>query len=358
MPCASGVICNVEGTVAPCNINDLPTPYEPIVMVGGNPLPAYELSLVNRPRSLSIDECLQLNFAKTNEEFIFGELIPPYIDVLGRGPHLRRTDQSSVKYQSHAKCYHNARPHGSLLYQHISAFYGPNSQEQLLSTDRINFIGREASTCKQGFQLMNSSLVKPEHKIVYTNPEYDYEGGYDVLKCPVYDEDLGCYIDPLFLMHKKGGCCDIDKWTERAIFLSSDQYYKGTCVSDEICAQDSTTAARLCPEGIICNEGSTNGASVVSDCADGYVCPSGTTRDSSLNVPWGQYLHLCTEGYFCGGGTAMSKSEENTCPSLYFCPTGSASAHIGSLANDSLRRSLKPLFIDPFKNQVNLRYMG
>ena len=120
VPCPSGILCGAEGAVTPCNLNDLPTPYEPIIMLDGTPLPAYELSLVNRPRPLSIDECLQLNVAKPYDEFFFGELIPPYIDILGRGPYLRRTDQSSVKYQSLAKCYRNLQPTGSLQYQRIT----------------------------------------------------------------------------------------------------------------------------------------------------------------------------------------------------------------------------------------------
>jgi hypothetical protein len=41
--------------------------------------------------------------------YFFGELIPPYIDVLGRGPHFRSTDQANVKYQKTAKCYKNTQ---------------------------------------------------------------------------------------------------------------------------------------------------------------------------------------------------------------------------------------------------------
>lgn len=47
------------------------------------------------------------------QEYFFGELIPPYIDKLGRGAHLRPTDSDNTLYQSEAKCYRNLQALGS-----------------------------------------------------------------------------------------------------------------------------------------------------------------------------------------------------------------------------------------------------
>ena len=79
-----------------------------------------------RPPPFSIDECLALNTKNSlSTEYFFGELIPPYIDILGRGPHFRASDQSSLKYQSIAKCYNNSQPHGSAVYMRMADYYGP-----------------------------------------------------------------------------------------------------------------------------------------------------------------------------------------------------------------------------------------
>lgn len=45
--------------------------------------------------------------------YFFGELIPPYIDKLGRGAHLRPTDSDNTLYQSEGKCYRNQQALGS-----------------------------------------------------------------------------------------------------------------------------------------------------------------------------------------------------------------------------------------------------
>ncbi|CAM9994559.1 unnamed protein product, partial [Sphacelaria rigidula] len=46
-------------------------------------------------------------------EYFYGELIPPYIDKLGRGALLRATDSDNTLYQSDAKCYYNQQALGS-----------------------------------------------------------------------------------------------------------------------------------------------------------------------------------------------------------------------------------------------------
>ncbi len=50
-----------------------------------------------------------------NQVYFYGELIPPYIDVLGRGPHFRATNGLSayLKYQtSNYGCYRNTQVYG------------------------------------------------------------------------------------------------------------------------------------------------------------------------------------------------------------------------------------------------------
>lgn len=48
-----------------------------------------------------------------DQVYFYGELIPPYIDKLGRGAHFRATDSESTLYQTEAKCYRNEQALGS-----------------------------------------------------------------------------------------------------------------------------------------------------------------------------------------------------------------------------------------------------
>ncbi|KAL7542925.1 hypothetical protein ACHAXR_012222, partial [Thalassiosira sp. AJA248-18] len=127
--CPTGVVCPLDGMTIPCSYTDLPTPFEPIVRdFRGMPAFEYTFPADIKPVSFSLDECLALNSdaeKATNPEYFFGELIPPYIDILGRGPHFRHSDQSSLKYQSVAKCYKNSQPRGSLVYMRMAEYHGP-----------------------------------------------------------------------------------------------------------------------------------------------------------------------------------------------------------------------------------------
>lgn len=79
------------GSTKPCARADLPSSYEPVIKVNNNPAleylyPSYILKIY-----YTYLECLQLNpgykagqmdpFFQT---YFFGELVPPYTDVLGR----------------------------------------------------------------------------------------------------------------------------------------------------------------------------------------------------------------------------------------------------------------------------------
>lgn len=53
--------------------------------------------------------------------YFYGELIPPYIDKLGRGTLLRPTDYDNTLYQADAKCYRNMQALGSKVNQECIA---------------------------------------------------------------------------------------------------------------------------------------------------------------------------------------------------------------------------------------------
>jgi hypothetical protein len=59
------------------------------------------------------------------QQYFYGEVIPPYIDVLGRGPNFRATDQLHLRFQSEAKCYFNPYRFGTGIYQRLADFLGP-----------------------------------------------------------------------------------------------------------------------------------------------------------------------------------------------------------------------------------------
>ena len=227
--CPPGVICPVDGMTNPCSKSDLPTPFDPVVNVNGIPVPEYWFPLSQRPPYFSSFECLKLN-AKfqandpsiVNQEFFYGELIPPYIDILGRGAHFRSSELSSLKYGNDAKCYRNVKPSGSAIYQKIVNYYGPEFKIQLviergdtkvnmnevadpILLSSVNHITHPSArefepsfNCTTRINLFNETLVIDEHKIVYTNPMYDFNGGYDIEKCPFFDESLNCFVDPTY----------------------------------------------------------------------------------------------------------------------------------------------------------------
>lgn len=198
--------------------------------------------------------------------------------------------------------------------------------------------------CTAGFSLMNSTLPSSmpvnESPVVYTDAEYDHEGGYDIEKCPVYDAELGCYVDPAYEQHAEGECCHVPPYTRRAILMGQDQYYPGTCEADIICSDGDGSEAKPCGDGFVCDEKTTADSSMSYPCAPGYVCGFGTTPDPSLHAPAGQFGQLCSERYECGAGTGLVEQYDTPCPPNHFCPTGTASARLGAMTNDALNRGL------------------
>jgi hypothetical protein len=191
--------------------------------------------------------------------------------------------------------------------------------------------------CTPGFSLMNSTLIRKDNQIVFTSKDYDYEGGADVKKCPLFDKDLNCFVDPTFQMHKKGNCCEVQSFNSRAIYIGRDQFYPGTCEADIICSSDDVTEAAPCQEGYVCGERTSSSKSNDLPCDLGFICEFGTTPDISLEAPYGQYKTLCPQGFFCPGGIGTI-SQELACPKDYFCPTGTGDPLLGVLADDAIVR--------------------
>ena len=389
-----GVVCPLDGMTNPCSFSDLPTPFEPIVNFKGIPAFEYEFPYESMPLPFSMDECLALN--SISNEFFYGELIPPYIDVLGRGPHFRPSDQQSLKYQSIAKCYKNSQPEGSLVYQRMADYYGPRLDiqtgyphqgygsaallNQMIATApppgydfglRYGYFRGKGHgyidlpkartfdplfNCTKGFKLFNSSLVTEDsmRRIVYTDASNDFEGGYDIEQCSTFDDYLGCYIDETYEVHAKGECCHIDKYRQRAIFFANDQFYEGTCEADRICSEGRSASpqAKACDDGYVCDEGTSLDTSMDHPCPAGYICDFATTPDTNLNAPNGQFTSLCKEGYYCSSGTG-TKENLAECPKNYYCPTGTADPYIGALANDGMLRSLAHS-----NTYTNMQYQG
>ena len=121
--CPTGVNCQVDGMTLPCSLRDLPQPFVPVVNLDGLPIPEYKFPSSEMPPYFSLDECLKMNPTSNNQinahnqDFFFGELIPPYIDILGRGAHFRSSDQGALKYSRTAKCFHNPSRYGTPLYR-------------------------------------------------------------------------------------------------------------------------------------------------------------------------------------------------------------------------------------------------
>ena len=401
--CPTGILCPIDGMTIPCNKNDLPSIYEPIVNLNGAPVLEFDFPSVRRPPAFSIDECLDLN-VDTNkngrqmneQQFYYGELVPPYIDILGRGSHFRSCDDNSIKYGKPAKCYRNIRPHGSIIYQRLAAFHGPQFdihsgyphqghgftgvtpqmfkiaplQDHYDKTqtyyhgpgsiflDLPRAVVFDSSfNCTPGFSLLNASNANTKDEIVYTSEMHDYQGGLDVKRCSFFDETLNCYVDPTFQLHERGECCELERWKERAIYEAEDQFYAGTCEADFICLNDEMTEATPCQDGFVCNEGTDSEGSYSNKCPAGYICDFGTTPDVSLAAPKGLYKYLCDKGFFCAKGSGLT-TRNNECPVGYFCPTGTADPVLGTMADDSLKRMVSYEDSLPYKDIKHVTYFG
>ncbi|GMH75263.1 hypothetical protein TL16_g06701 [Triparma laevis f. inornata] len=405
--CPTGVVCPVEGMTQPCGRDDLPKPFEPVVNLNGLPVPEYEYPNYDVPPSFSLFECLKQNTGYTErtmdpyyQEFFFGELVPPYIDVLGRGAHFRSSSSYSLLYQQKtglpAKCYRNNMRFGSILYQRISDYYGPQydiqtgySHQGYGSASKFNKVYTQSPptkgydptlryfhgegtvyidlpharifeptyNCTTGIKLLDEMLNPRIDNIVYTSAEHD-EGGYDLIKCPVFDEELACFTDPSFELHAEGECCFIPGGQQRAIGMADDEFYPGTCESDKICVDDLAAEAESCSEGYVCDEMTTTAMKNDHVCREGYYCDFGTTPDPNLEAPRGQFSNLCPAGHYCNDGTGLGQAYRFLCPEGFFCPTGTGNPFLGAVADDAQNRQLGVSIANPYTDKVHLKYLA
>lgn len=363
--CAPGVICPVEGMTKPCSRSDLPTPYEPVVNLNGVPVYEFLFSSTSKPGYFSYLNCLNLNngYAEglldaDSQKYFFGELLPPYIDELGRGPNFRATTQSAMKFNQNpnAKCYYNAQIYGSPLYQRLTEYLGPQYDIQVGhdhqgyshiysngSTYYDGYFGQgslyidlpharkfePSFNCTRGFVMMNESEVK-----------YDSEGQVSYVYTDSYHDPTGI---------------------SRHIVRGVDAFYPGTCEADIICFfaidNSSTADAQPCTEGYVCDEATTSTEDVYYPCRAGYVCGEGTTPDIDLRSPAGQFKRLCPPGYYCGDGYGLGQEYRNFCPVGYYCPTGTGDYLIGLFAGDAINRNLNATVANPYINLYHVRYM-
>jgi hypothetical protein len=354
--CPPGVICSVEGMTEPCSRSDLPTPFEPIVSLNGAPAVEYSFSRFANFGMFSAFECLRLNDGYANglmdpmdQIYFFGELVPPFIDALGRGAHLRPTGVDSTIYGSPAQCYRNLRPYGSKVYQRVRDYYGPLYDIQTgtvhqgygsADEDYAGFFDQgslviplptaryyDASfNCTPGMQLRGDVTEVPdgvsEGDVVYTNPHYDPYG------------------------------------EQRRVYNEDDIWYMGTCEADLICETQAATQSKACSEGYVCDERTTSERSTFFPCHSGYVCDSGTTPDPLLESPEGQFTKLCPAGYVCQDATGLGQAFRQTCPANHFCPSGTADPLMGMMANDALNRGLTMAEASPWTSVIHVGYLG
>jgi len=403
--CPTGVVCPVEGMTQPCGKSDLPMPFEPVVNLNGLPVPEYNYPVYDMPPSFSLYECLKMNPGYTErtidpfyQVYFFGELVPPYIDVLGRGAHFRSSSSFSLLYQASPKCYKNSQRYGSILYQRISDYYGPQYDIQTgyshqgygdsstynqvygdapppgfdPDVDTMKYFHGEGTVyidlpharifeptfnCTPGFHIMNETLNPRTESVVFTDPAHD-SGGYDLEKCPDWNDELGCYQDLAYVLHEEGACCVIPAGVQRAIGQADDQFYLGTCESDVICKDDALGEAEACSQGNVCDEMTTTAQMNNYICREGYYCDFGTTPDSSLEAPRGQFSRMCPREHFCPDGTGLGQAFLNLCPEGHFCPTGTGNPFVGAIANDAINRGLSADISNPYIDRTHLKYLG
>ena len=339
----------------------------------GAPAVEYLFSETNRPNYYTQFQCLGLNqnwdstlgyvTDPTSQTYFFGEMVPPYIDALGRGPNFRATDPSSVRYQATAKCYYNPQQFGSALYQRMADYFGPQYDIQF-GTDHqgyalINettgvsyydgFWGEgslyidlpharkyePAYNCTRGFALMNASCPELEYLRQYpylTSTEVSLitNAGDDTKACGKLlkngaGQTTWVYTDAV----------NDPNGVSNRILQGVDQFYMGTCEADVICYRavyaNAATQMIACPEGYVCDEATTTLTSNYFQCRAGYVCDFASTPDPTLESTLGQFKRLCDNGYVCNDGTGLGEIHHTLCPVNYYCPTGTGDHTIGNM---------------------------
>jgi hypothetical protein len=356
--CPTGTVCPVQGMTSPCSHSDLPQPFTPIVLYQGAPAFEYLFESTNRPNYYAQFQCLALNQAwspslglvtdPTSQTYFFGELVPPYIDALGRGPYFRATDPFHTRYQSNAKCYYNPQQFGSRVYQRMADYFGPQYDIQL-GTDHQGYAMFNESTgvtyyagfygegslyidlpharkyepafnCTRGFALMNASC--PELSYIIGNVPYLTE--FEIIAITNAHKDPSACGKLLVNGAGQFSFVYTDAVNDplgqsNRIVQGVDQFYPGTCEADIICYQATPARAATqmisCPEGYLCDETTTTASSGFYYCRAGYVSDFGSTPDPGLFAPAGQFKKLCDPGYICNG-----KIPARSCVFVKNCP--------------------------------------
>jgi hypothetical protein len=362
--CGPGIVCTVESMTNPCAHTDLPTPYEPVVNFQGSADFEYNYDVLNRPSYFTYIECLSLNagYAEgrmdpAQQHYFFGELVPPYIDILGRGAHFRSTDQASVKYSSTAKCYYNELPYGSYVYQRFTDFLGPQYDIQAgRGYQGYSLFDSDGKYYYDGYFGQGSLYVDLPHARQF-EPSFNCTRGFQLMNASeiYYDVDNATttvYTDP---NHDPAGI-------SRSIPRGVDVYYTGTCESDRICysavSKDKISEATPCTEGFICDQETSSYEEVYYPCRAGYVCDYGTTPDVDLRATNGQFKRICPASFYCGNGIGLGQAYRNACPLGYYCPTGTGDYLIGLLAGDAVNRGLNDTIANPYTGEEFVRFVG
>lgn len=344
----------------PCDRDDLPSVFEPVADLDGEPVETYRYASFRTPTTPYTEfECLLKNGDNplsriAGQTYFYGELVPPFIDVLGRGVNFRPSADAYLKYNMYPPgsatvttggCYRNTRRYGSTLYMRMKDFYGPSfdritgTPHQGYGTDAetyFGFYGRgsrsidlpsyrlyfPALNCTRGYKLMNETLNPTASEMVYTSPRYDVDGGGN-----------------------------------RYIERGEDQWYPGTCEADIICDTENQAQAEACSEGYVCDQTTNSTEASYFPCREGYACDFGTTPDRDLQAPQSQFTTLCAAGYVCADGTGFGQSLRESCPEDHFCPTGTAEPRLGSIADDSINRAVGSIEANPSWLRRNLKYL-
>eukprot|EP00940_MAST-03C_sp_MAST-3C-sp2_P001609 g1609.t1 len=230
------------------------------------------------------------------EQYEYGYLDPrrPWaVDSRGRGPYL-------VPSAEIGECFVNNLPNGTVLYQRMRDYYGSRYDLQ----NGYPHQGYGDSTYR-GYYGAGSLAIA----LSYSN---------------VFKAARNC--TPGFMLWDDAN--QVDKW------------YPGECEADLICNEDGKSQAEACSEGYVCFERTTASSALSYLCPPGFVCDYGTTPDTDLESPSGMLSILCPEGYFCPEGTGRGQMFRNQCPEGFFCPTGTGNPYDGTMARDSILRSI------------------
>ncbi len=356
--CPPGVVCAVEGMTQPYSKIDLPTPYEPIVGLNGAPTLQFTLQTLSGTTIYSPQECLRLNdgysegrMDPSDQKFFFGELLPPFIDPLGRGPHIRLTSNTTAVYGSDAQCYRNVQYLGSKVYQRMRDYHG---LRLFIQNDDVPFGYGGSDVPYEGFFGRGSHYIDlPESKHFDTSfnctPGFQLRTNLEVAPSNA-SESAVAYTSSTW---------DAER-IQRRVLLGSDEWFPGSCESDIICSTEDEvyTQADACSEGYVCDEATTGEKRVSSPCHEGYVCDSGTTPDALLDAPEGQFTKLCSAGYACTEGTGLGQECRLECEVNHFCPAGTADPILGRVANDAINRGMSANESNPFWGADLVGYVG